>query len=84
MKLVLRNISNDFIKSISFKTFEQNEGFIDELVSIKTSASACLMSANEKINSCELAKLKLTLEKLNIFFSYSIQIIEKPSLVERL
>ena len=69
MKLILRNISNEFIKSISFQEFEPYQNFIDELTPIKKPALAYL-TANEKINSCELAKLKLILETLNINFTH--------------
>ena len=67
MKLILRNIDNKFIKSISFEKFELYQNFIEELSIIKKSATACLISSNEKINSFELEKLKLTLKELNIF-----------------
>ena len=66
MKLILRNIDNEFIKSIPFEKFELYQNFIAELSDIKKSATACLISSNEKINSFELEKLKLTLEELNI------------------
>lgn len=69
MKLIIRNIANEFIKSFSFKRFELYQNFCDEFNTIKNSATANLISENEKINSRELAKLKLILEKHNITFS---------------
>tara|TARA_S200000501_G_scaffold196765_1_gene185193 strand:- start:519 stop:1184 length:666 start_codon:yes stop_codon:yes gene_type:complete len=69
MKLILRNSENDFIKSISFNKFELYQNFFSELRVIKNPAEAHLITANEKITSCELAKLKLILKKLNINFS---------------
>ena len=69
MKLILRNSTKDFIKSISFKRFELYENFISELSAIKKPCEAQLITANEKITSYELAKLKLNLKKLNIKFS---------------
>ena len=68
MKLILRNIADEFIESISFNRFELFQDFEDKLIAIKSPAAANLITANEKINSCELAKLKLILEKLNIKF----------------
>ena len=63
MKLILRDIANEFIKSFSFKKFEFNQNFCDNLISKKATATANLITENEKINSYELAKLKLILEK---------------------
>ena len=69
MQLILRSIANEFIKSFSFKRFELNQDFYDELFVIKSPATANLITESEKINSCELAKLKLILEKHHIKFS---------------
>ena len=69
MKLILRNIANECIKSFTFKRFELYENFRDEFITFKNSTTANLISENEKINSHELAKLKLLLEKHNIIFS---------------
>ena len=70
MKLILRNIDEECIKSISFEKFELYQNFIAELSKIKKPATACLITSNEKINSFELEKLKLTLEVLNIKITY--------------
>ncbi|ABM71563.1 possible septum site-determining protein [Prochlorococcus marinus str. MIT 9515] len=69
MKLILRNSNNDFIKSISFAKFEAYQNFISELSSIKEPVEAHLFTANERITSNELAKLKFHLKQLNIKFS---------------
>ena len=69
MQLIFRSITHEFIKSFSFKRFEFYQDFYNELFDIDTLAIANLITENEKINSCELAKLKLTLEKHNIRFS---------------
>ncbi len=69
MKLIFRNISNEFIKSISFKKLDPNIEFFHELSDIKKTTKAYLVTANERITSCELAKLKLSLKKLNINFT---------------
>tara|TARA_A100000164_G_C21438325_1_gene554273 strand:- start:49 stop:402 length:354 start_codon:yes stop_codon:yes gene_type:complete len=69
MKLVLSTSDNEFIKSISFDKFESNQNFISDLSPIKTPSEASLITANERITSSELAKLKLNLKKLNINFS---------------
>ena len=66
MKLILRNIANEFIKSISFKKFDFYQNFIAEISAIKKPASANLITSNEKINSYELAKLQIILKKHNI------------------
>jgi len=69
MKLIFRNIANEFIKSFSFKRFELYQDFYDELFENDNLAAANLIAQNEKFNSCELAKLKLILEKHNIKFT---------------
>ena len=66
MKLILRDIANECIKSFTFKRFELDENFRDEFITFKNSATANLISENEKINSHELAKLKFLLEKHNL------------------
>ena len=63
MKLILRGIANEFIKSFSFKNFEIDQKFFDNLITKEAPAAANLITENEKINSYELAKLKLILEK---------------------
>ena len=69
MKLILRTISNELIKSVPFERFDFNQDFIDELISTKKAASANLITENKAINSYELAKLKLILTKHNIELS---------------
>ena len=69
MQLILRSIDNKFIKSFSFKRFELYQDLYDELFAIDNLSKASLITENEKINSCELAKLKLILEEHNINFS---------------
>ena len=63
MKLISRGIANKFIKSFSFNKFKIDQNFYDNLISKEAPASANLITENEKINSYELAKLKLILEK---------------------
>ena len=70
MELILRNISNEFIKTISFKKFELYQNSIAELSSVKKISVANLFTSNEKINSYELVKLKLILEKFNITLTH--------------
>ena len=69
MQLILRSITNEFIKSFSFKKFELYQNFCHKLTAIEAPAAANLITNNEKINSYELSKLKLILEKKNINFS---------------
>ena len=66
MKLILRNSEKEFIKSITFNKFELYQKFFLELTERKKPAEAQLITKNERITSCELAKLKLDLKKLNI------------------
>ena len=66
MQLILRSIGNEFIKSLSFKKFELYQNFWNKFSDVKSPAHANLIIENEIINSCELAKLKLILEKHNI------------------
>ncbi len=70
MKLILRDIANEFIKSFSFKKFEIDQNFCDNLITKEAPAAANLITENEKINSYELAKLKLILEKHFIKLSH--------------
>ena len=69
MQLILRSIANEFIKSLSFKKFELYQNFWNKFSDVKAPADANLITENEIINSCELAKLKLILEKHNIKLS---------------
>ena len=66
MKLILRNIENEFIKSISFEKFEIYQNFIAKLSDIKNPTKANLITTNEKIKSNELVQLRLSLEKNNV------------------
>ena len=69
MRLILRSIANEFVKSFSFKKIELYQNFCEKLIDIKAPAAANLITENEEINAWELAKLKLILEKHNIKFS---------------
>ena len=55
MKLILRSIANEFIKSFSFKKFELNQNFCDNLISNEAKEAANLITENEKIKMYELA-----------------------------
>ena len=66
MKLILRSLSNQFIKSITFKKFELYQNFVDKLIPIDEHAAAHLIASNEKINCSELTKLKIILEQKNM------------------
>ena len=61
MNLIFKNIANEFIKAISFKEFIFDQNFINKLNVNENLDKAFLISANEKISSWELEKLKLTL-----------------------
>ena len=85
MKLILRGIANEFIKSFSFKKFEIDQNFFDNLITKEAPAAANLITENEKINSYELAKLKLILEKhfiklTNIYSKYRKTVLRGKSL----
>ena len=66
MKLILRNKVNDFIKSLSFKSFDLDQNIIAEIYAIKKPAFACLITSYEKINCYDLAKLQFILKKHNV------------------
>ena len=68
MELILKNIASEITKSISFKNFEFFQNSIEELSFFKNSDAATLITKDEKINSCELLKLKLIFDKFNIKF----------------
>ena len=73
MKLILKNILNEWIKSISFRHFEPYQNIIEQLPLLEHIATASLISANEKIDSHELSKLKMILEskKIKLIHIYS-------------
>ena len=49
MKLIMKNIDNEYIKSISFEKFEHYQNYIAELSAIKKPATATLITSNEKL-----------------------------------
>ena len=67
MKLILRDIANEFIKSVSFEKFEIcQKNMILKLGNIKRPAKANLITSNEKIRSHELAQFQVTLKNHNV------------------
>ena len=68
MKLILKNIFDEFIKSITFKDFEPLKNIFEELNTLEQPATAILFTDNEKISSLELSKFNHELKKLNIKF----------------
>ena len=68
MRLILKNIANESVKSLSFHEFDLYQTFIEELGFNQNLDKAVLIIANEEVKASELAKLKLTLEKLNVKF----------------
>ena len=68
MRLILKNIANEPVKSLSFHEFDLYQTFIEELGFNQNLDKAVLIIANEEVKASELAKLKLTLEKLNVKF----------------
>ena len=69
MKLIIKNLHNECIKSLSFKDLEIFKNIIKELHNIQKPVKASLFAANEKINSHEFMLLKTSLENLDIKFS---------------
>ena len=63
MKLIIKNIDNEFLNTISFEKFELYQNIIPELSTVKKSATATLINSNEKINSFELEKFNSPLRK---------------------
>ena len=68
MRLILKNIANESVKSLSFHEFDLYQTFIEELGFNPNLDKAVLIIENEEVKAWELAKLKLTLEKLNVKF----------------
>ncbi len=68
MKLIFRDISNVFIKSVSFKKSKLYQDCFNELNDIEKAFSAWLISETETINSHELVKLQNILKKHHIKF----------------
>ena len=66
MKLILRNINNECIKSVSFKDFNLHTNIIKELKNLQKPAKASLITSNERINSHDFSLLKIALENLDI------------------
>lgn len=68
MRLILRNLVDQSIQSLSFEDFETFQNIINQFHLIKLPTTASLITSEEKINSQELSKLKLILESLYINF----------------
>ena len=68
MKLIFKNYKNECVRSFSFKKLEINQYYFKEFTTLQSPITASLITSNEEVNSNDLAKLKLDLEKLNIKF----------------
>ena len=51
MKLILKNIVSEFIKSISFENFETYQNIIDQLLPLEKPIKAILLTSDERIYS---------------------------------
>ena len=68
MKLIIKDIDNKCIKSISFKDFEHYPNIIKNLRTLKKPGKAFLIASDEKINSHEFLQLRIALKSLDINF----------------
>ena len=68
MKLIFRSRSNEIIKTIRFSKYESYQNLTKDLCRNEKPFSASLITSNERINSIELANLKLSLKQQNINF----------------
>ena len=57
MRLILKNIANESVKSLSFHEFDLYQTFIEELGFNPNLDKAVLIIANEEVKAWELAKL---------------------------
>ena len=86
MKLILKSlVNNEYIESKSFQIFEPYQNILEELPNLKKPITADLIANREKINSRELVKLIINLEKLdiklvNIYSDYRETILSGKSL----
>ncbi len=66
MKIIVRNINSEYIKTISLKELNPLDKNFLKLISVKEPLEAMIFAINEIINANQLAKFKLNIKKLNV------------------
>ena len=66
MKIIVRNINSEYIKTISLKELNPLDKNFLKLISVKEPLEAIIFAINEIINANQLAKFKLNIKKLNV------------------
>ena len=64
MKIIVRNINSEYIKTISLKELNPLDKNFLKLISVKEPLEAIIFAINEIINANQLAKFKLNIKKL--------------------
>ena len=68
MKIIIKNLDNRYIKTISLKELNPlNKNFL-KFISVKEPLEASIFAVNEIINSNQLATFKINIKKLNISY----------------
>ena len=66
MKIIIKNINGEYIRTISLKELNPLDKNFLKLISLKEPLEAYIFAINEIINSNQLAKFKLNIKKLNV------------------
>ena len=66
MKIILKNIHSEYIKTISLKDLNPLDKDFLKFISVKEPLEAHIFAINENINSHQLAKFKINIKKFNI------------------
>ena len=66
MKIILKKINGEYIKTISLKELNPLDKNFLKFISVKEPLEANIFAINEIINSKQLAKFKINIKKLNV------------------
>ena len=66
MKIILKNINGEFVKTITLKEAEPFQKMLEKFKNLKGPLEVNIFLINEKINIFQLAKFKNCIEKLNM------------------
>ena len=66
MKIILKNLKNEYIKVLSLGELESHEEICAKISSLKENLEVNIFAINEIINSFQLANLKSNIENLNV------------------
>lgn len=67
MKIILKNMSNEYIKTTSLDELETYEKIFEKISSVKENLEVNIFALNETINTFQLVKLKSIIGQLNIY-----------------